>query len=144
MFQYSRGLINESCVRLEQSVMTKLFFVYGSLKAGQANHHLLVACKFADVGYVPGCALADLGSFPGMIPAQCESSDWAEGEIYESADLQETLAYLDALEHEGSLYKRVIMPIVKVVEGKREEVLCWTYLYMPKYKARTLVEGGSW
>jgi gamma-glutamylcyclotransferase (GGCT)/AIG2-like uncharacterized protein YtfP len=80
-----------------------------------------------------------------MVPAQCENSDWAEGEIYESTDLQETLYALDGLENEGQLYKRVALPVVKVVDNKPDgEVLCWTYLYMPKYKARSLVDGGCW
>jgi gamma-glutamylcyclotransferase (GGCT)/AIG2-like uncharacterized protein YtfP len=122
--------------------VTNYIFVYGSLKSGRSNNHLLIASEFVSVGYIPGCALVDLGRYPGLVPCQCDSRDWAEGEIWKSSDLQETLSYLDHLESEGTLYKRVAMPVV----GARpsDEVLCWTYLYMPKYKARALIDGGRW
>jgi len=123
----------------------KHVFVYGTLKRGQPNRHALLAGEFVGVGYVPGCALLDLGSFPGMVPTQCDNRDWTEGEIYRPADLPETLAYLDSFESEGKFYKRVALEVVKVVDEKPSEpVMCWTYLYMPKYKERALVEGGSW
>ena len=48
----------------------ELVFVYGSLKRGQSNHHLLAATTFQGEARAPGLVLHDLGPFPMAIAAE--------------------------------------------------------------------------
>jgi len=48
----------------------ELVFVYGSLKRGQSNHHLLSATSFQGEARAPGLVLHDLGPFPMAIVAE--------------------------------------------------------------------------
>ena len=46
-----------------------LIFVYGTLKKGGSNHHLMAGQKFLGAARtIPGFRLYDLGGHPGMIP----------------------------------------------------------------------------
>ena len=46
-----------------------LVFVYGSLKRGQRNHHLIATARFEGEARAPGLVLHDLGPFPMAIAA---------------------------------------------------------------------------
>jgi len=57
-----------------------LVFVYGSLKRGQSNHHLIATACFEGEAQAPGLVLHDLGPFPMAIAApQANSADKASG-----------------------------------------------------------------
>jgi len=84
--------------------MTRLF-VYGTLKRGCKNHHLLAAQSFvAEARTAPGYRLHDLGDFPGMV-ADSTDTVGVTGEVW-SVDAT-TLAQLDAFEgvSEGLYYR---------------------------------------
>jgi gamma-glutamylcyclotransferase (GGCT)/AIG2-like uncharacterized protein YtfP len=122
-------------------------FVYGTLKRGEQNHVLLRGSEFVDVGYVRGCVLFDLGGCPAMMPGGNRQIDEvthsAKGEIYEVPDevFNDTLARLDRLESEGSLYLRVKL-IVRTRTGGSCE--CLTYLFIPSLQGNQRVVNGGW
>ena len=123
-------------------------FVYGTLKRGEQNHVLLTGSEFVDVGYVRGCVLFDLGGCPAMMPGGNRQTDEvthiAKGEIYAVPDevFNDTLARLDRLESEGSLYLRVKL-IVRTRTGGSCE--CITYLFIPPLRDNhPVVDGGWW
>lgn len=82
-----------------------LVFVYGTLKRGGANHHVLAGETFvAEARTRPGYTLFDLGDYPGMV-ACADDNEGVAGEVWsvESA----TLARLDAFEGvPEKLYRR--------------------------------------
>jgi gamma-glutamylcyclotransferase (GGCT)/AIG2-like uncharacterized protein YtfP len=126
-----------------------LVFVYGSLKRGQANHHLLTRARFEGEAQAAGLVLHDLGPFPMAIAADqspaggtCTSvgqdmsamgmdaatsadalSDSIEGEVF--AVDGETLAQLDRLEGVPRLYQRLLWPLH---DGRQ----AWLYLGQPR------------
>ncbi len=101
-----------------------LVFVYGSLKRGQSNHHLIASACFEGEARAPGLVLHDLGPFPMAIAAALAgSAAWTEyeneastvndsersnlsiqGEVF--AVDGETLQKLDRLEGVPRLYQR--------------------------------------
>ena len=66
-------------------------FVYGTLKRGQVNHHLLNG-DFVSKAKIFGFDLYDIGSFPGIYPG----SEEVEGEIYRVN--KKTIQFLDWFE----------------------------------------------
>ena len=81
-------------------------FVYGTLMAGERNHHFLSESKPEGRAILHGYDKIDLGSYPGAVPGEGS----VEGELYE-VDL-DTLHRLDLLEGEGDLYLRKCAPVV--------------------------------
>ena len=89
-------------------------FVYGTLKRGQANHHLIAAAVRAITPATVAGRLYDLGPFPALGPGD----DRVRGELLlvEPTLLPETLAILDELEGyqptdpHGSIYLREVVP----------------------------------
>ena len=86
--------------------MTKVF-VYGTLKRGYGNNHLLADAKFIGTGEtVALCRLFDAG-FPVLRQRSKRPGAWnapVTGEVYEVNDAE--LARLDSLESEGRMYHR--------------------------------------
>lgn len=76
-------------------------FVYGTLKKGYGNHHLLSRSKFLDTAVTRG-VLHDLGAFPAA--RTNDSGGQIHGELYSVDD--ETLARLDRLEGIPTFYQR--------------------------------------
>jgi gamma-glutamylaminecyclotransferase len=91
--------------------MSRLLFVYGTLKRGCGNHHHLADQHFVRVARTaPGYRLYDLGGYPG-IAAKPDDRDGVVGEVW-SVDA-EALKRLDDFEgvHEG-LYRRETVPLL--------------------------------
>ncbi|PTX96419.1 gamma-glutamylcyclotransferase family protein [Opitutus sp. ER46] len=87
-----------------------LLFVYGTLKRGGPNHHLLAAQRYvAPARTVPGHTLYHLGEYPGLVadPADAEG---VAGELWSVSSA--CLAALDRFEGvpEG-LYRRQRLPL---------------------------------
>jgi gamma-glutamylcyclotransferase (GGCT)/AIG2-like uncharacterized protein YtfP len=81
-------------------------FVYGTLKRGCGNHHLLKDAVFVgEAVTVETFGMVDVG-FPFMLREQHDTHPVA-GELYDIGDDRETLAALDRLENEGFMYDRV-------------------------------------
>ncbi len=77
-------------------------FVYGTLRQGGYNHHLLAHATYHGMARTPPIYdLIDLGPFPAMTPG---GSTAVVGEVYE-VDAK-TLAALDHLEGHPHLYWR--------------------------------------
>ena len=94
-------------------------FTYGTLLRGERNHHLICDEDFVCEAKVNGFIMFNLGTYPGIYPGD----DVIEGEIYLVDD--ETLAKLDSLEEEGSLYKR---QLIKAYSSDKEyEVYIYIY-----------------
>lgn len=60
----------------------KTIAVYGSLKKGKHNHHLIEGSKKIDDIFIKG-TMYSLGSYPAMV---LEGDNWYEAEVYEVND----------------------------------------------------------
>ncbi|MEB3333081.1 MAG: gamma-glutamylcyclotransferase family protein [Synechococcaceae cyanobacterium] len=92
-----------------------LVFVYGTLKAGQPNHHWLTQARPLGEATLPGAVLHDLGPFPMAIRGEGR----VLGELY--AVDADALMQLDRLEGVPRLYERQQRPLA---DGR----LAWVYL----------------
>lgn len=119
--------------------MTDLLFVYGTLQQGFANHHLLNDCDFVDIGVIPNTLLLDLGACPGLVFARADAEEWAKGEVYRVTS-PDTVAALDRLENEGSLYRRLIAR----TRTRQGAMMCWVYTYLLPLGSTMRVPGGRW
>jgi gamma-glutamylcyclotransferase (GGCT)/AIG2-like uncharacterized protein YtfP len=109
-------------------------FVYGTLRLGGSNAHLLANCRFLGLACTePAFALASFGSYPAL----CEGGDTAvEGELYDVPAAE--LVALDRLEDHPNWYVRT--PVV-LGDGTRAE----TYLMAPDACAgRPRIASGVW
>lgn len=100
--------------------MTKVF-VYGSLKKGFGNHHVISKGEFISVDETlyNDWHMFNMGGFPGVV----EGTKVVTGEVYEVDD--EVMAGLDRLEGNGSFYTR------EIVELSKNE-MAWMYI-LPNY-----------
>jgi len=87
----------------EDADSAALVFVYGSLKRGQANHHVLEGGRWLGTATMVGLALYDLGPFP-MAIANGDATCSLEGEVY--AVGAALLERLDRFEGAPRLYQR--------------------------------------
>ncbi|MBE6138080.1 MAG: gamma-glutamylcyclotransferase [Erysipelotrichaceae bacterium] len=95
--------------------MKHYVFAYGTLKHGYRNHNFLKDSTFICEALVEGFYMFDLGSYPGIY----EGEGKIYGELYEIDAA--TLAKMDYLEEEGSLY---IRKSIKV-----NNLNVWIYVY---------------
>lgn len=119
---------------------THLVFVYGTLKRGFPNHHLLASSKYLGEGKTQNGSLVDLGSFPGFVYDNEEESSGVCGELYEVTD--EVFDDLDNLEEFPILYDRGMMDISMRENGRTE--YAWVYTYEGKTDDLNLVEDNMW
>ena len=97
--------------------MSTLLFVYGTLKRGCSNHHLLAGQTYVGTARTtPGFSLYDLGGYPGIAP-MADDRDGVIGEVWsvDTAALEE----LDRFEgvHEG-LYRRAPLQLMPPFDAK--------------------------
>jgi len=81
-----------------------LVFVYGSLKRGFPLHSILATSTFRGTVPLQGFTLHSAGAFPYMVPC---ANGTVLGELY--AVNKKTLAHLDRVEQEGTLYVRRVI-----------------------------------
>jgi gamma-glutamylaminecyclotransferase len=118
--------------------MSTLLFVYGTLKGGCSNHHLLAGQTFVGNARTrPGFRLYDLGGYPGIAP-QSDDRDGVVGEVW-SVDAT-ALAELDRFEgvHEG-LYRRAPLALMPPFDTRSVEA----YLPSVPFSGRPEV-GSEW
>ncbi|AFU98411.1 gamma-glutamylcyclotransferase family protein [Simiduia agarivorans] len=110
--------------------------VYGSLRQGFHNHHLLAHCEYLGTfNSANRYTMVDLGSFPGLFHGNCST---IVVEIYRVDE--DTLAKLDILEGHPEHYQRH----PQTIEGFGE---AWLYLMPEGYLDTTKVpqvSGGDW
>jgi gamma-glutamylcyclotransferase (GGCT)/AIG2-like uncharacterized protein YtfP len=115
-----------------------LIFVYGTLKHGGSNHHLMAGQKFLGAARTPsGFRLYDLGGHPGMIP-KTDDRDGVTGEVW-SVDAA-CLAQTDLLEGiDQGIYRRVPLKLLPPFASQAVE----TYLYAQSVEGRPDL-GSTW
>lgn len=105
-------------------------FVYGTLMSGYGNHRLLQDSTF----YAPGITVDQynfftLGPFPAVQKSEtADDQHRVEGELYQIND--RTLARLDQLESNGSLYLRRRRAIEVFLEAKPTRMIAWVYEFL--------------
>ncbi len=112
--------------------------VYGSLKKGRGNHHILHNAEYlGEIKIEPKFTLVSLGGFPGLVP---NGTQEVKGELYKVDD--ETMRRLDWLEGHPHFYVR------EVVNTDKGEA--WVYRLSDGYLGRTqgrnlpVVASGEW
>ncbi len=114
--------------------MPTVVFVYGTLLAGETNHHYLARARLVGEARTPAIfELYDLGPYPGLV----ERGEHAVvGELYEVDEA--TLAALDRLEDHPQFYRRVN---VVLDNGTTAE----TYvLRLDQVLGHPVIPSGSW
>ena len=107
-------------------------FVYGTLLAGEVNHHLLAGAELLGPHRTGPCfSLFDLGAYPGLARGGATA---VSGEVYRVDGAR--LSRLDALEDYPRLYDRRLIP---TPYGS-----AWVYLYRGERAGRALIPGGDW
>lgn len=94
-----------STKRNKRPAALTILFVYGTLKRGQRNHHLMRDGRFlGEAVTAPQYTLLDLGLFPGMIAG---GSTAVHGELFDVGP--DLLARLDRHEGVPRLYVREVL-----------------------------------
>jgi gamma-glutamylaminecyclotransferase len=113
-------------------------FVYGTLKTGQVNHHLLGDPQGGS-RTVPTPALA-----PGIVlhagpayPFAIRGPGQARGEVYTITEA--VLRKLDELENHPDDYHREITPVIL---ANNQRILAWIYLHQQAYRYPKIVTGN--
>ncbi len=129
--------------------MTAWVFVYGTLKQGFENHHLVAPfVREVRAGTIPG-VLLDLGGYPGWLPPDdCAEGGEARvsGEAFRLSPLAPALEILDTLEdYQGpgdpaNLYERVRV----TVSTSTGDLTSWAYRYTGPARGEHVVRGGRW
>jgi gamma-glutamylcyclotransferase (GGCT)/AIG2-like uncharacterized protein YtfP len=105
--------------------MTHRVFVYGTLKSGFRNHHLLEGCAFFGAATTVSTYRMIETGFPVIMP-DLEGRPLA-GEIYIVDD--DVLARLDQLEREGSSYDRKLIDVnLPLAGGERLPTRAFIYI----------------
>lgn len=111
-------------------------FVYGTLRAGQDNHHVMEVAHgtlLGDTCTEPAYELVDLGAFPGMVEGGTTA---VVGELYRVT--AEGLRALDMLEGHPSFYRRVALQLAC---GRWAQ----TYILPGRYATgRNRIQSGDW
>lgn len=109
-------------------------FVYGTLRAGEANHHLLASARLlAEARTEPRFALYDLGAYPGLVRAGAQA---VVGEVY--AVDPPTLAALDRLVDHPRFYRRTR---ITLADGRRALAYLLT---LAQVVGRPVIASGDW
>ncbi|MGW3205192.1 gamma-glutamylcyclotransferase family protein [Streptomyces sp. NPDC001135] len=129
------------------------FFVYGTLRPGEANHDLFLRGRTASAepARLPGAELYDGPGYPYAV--ECPRGG-IRGELVTARPetYTELLAALDRLEEYApgdprNLYERVALDVVRTADGTTARA--WVYLAAPRIAARlrstgTPIDGGDW
>lgn len=121
--------------------MPQRLFVYGTLRASQANPMARLLRGHADLvgGATIAARLYDFGWHPGAV-ASPDSADRVRGELFALREphADEVLAALDA--YEGEAFERVE---VEAALATGETARCWTYLFTGSVAGRPRIASGD-
>jgi gamma-glutamylcyclotransferase (GGCT)/AIG2-like uncharacterized protein YtfP len=111
-------------------------FVYGTLKQGHGNHHLLSKAKFIGEAEIKGWELYNLGYYPGLKEGPEDSV--VKGEVYQIDGA--TLERLDGLEgYRNSSNDHYI----RIIVDHPEHGAMYTYYYPHAVDCKYLIESGE-
>ncbi len=126
------------------------FFVYGTLRAGQSNAHLLRGAIARSRGAkLSGAQMFDLGPYPMILESESTYEIWGELIEIEAAKYDAILKSLDHLEsvdgnnpeNSDALYRR----LKRFVVVENEQIEAWVYFGREVVARRgCIVEGGDW
>lgn len=109
-------------------------FVYGTLRVGQGNHHLLAHAPMIGLDRTPArYTLVDLGAFPAVVVGGATA---VVGEVFE-VDAA-TLARLDRLEGHPRFYQRTT---VRLASGRRAEMYV---MALGEDRPQRPIASGDW
>lgn len=115
--------------------------VYGTLKRGQSNHHILAGARFLGRDRMQALRLFDLGPYPAVV--QVPVSGRSAGVLVEIYAVNERqLTRVDQLEDHRpeapgkGLYQRELFP---TRHGN-----AWVYLYNRPIQGQPLIRSGCW
>ena len=115
-----------------EDLVSDLVFVYGTLRKGEVNHHLLKGAEYlGEHTTLPRYRMLDLGAYPGLVEAGYTA---IVGEVYR-INLKQ-LILLDRLEDYPRLYDR---KLIASPWGKS-----WIYIYRGRWADRRIIKGGDW
>jgi gamma-glutamylcyclotransferase (GGCT)/AIG2-like uncharacterized protein YtfP len=107
-------------------------FVYGTLLAGEVNHHLLEGADLLGSHRTARCfTMLSLGAYPGVVRGGGTS---IAGEIYRVGS--KGLELLDRLEDYPRVYDRIL---IASPFGRT-----WIYLYRGRIHGRPVIHSGDW
>ncbi|HEX2203511.1 MAG TPA: gamma-glutamylcyclotransferase family protein [Longimicrobium sp.] len=122
--------------------MPQRLFVYGTLRASQANPMARLLRGHADLlgEGTTRARLHDLGEYPGAV-ASPDAADRVHGDVFALREphADEVLAALDA--YEGEAFERTE---VEVALDSGAEVACWTYLFTGSVEGRPRIASGDY
>ncbi|MFE3030608.1 gamma-glutamylcyclotransferase family protein [Streptomyces canus] len=130
------------------------FFVYGTLRPGEANHDLFLRgrVRSEEPGRLTGALLYDGPGYPYVVEVPDGGPVFGELVTADPKEYDELLATLDELEEYApgdprNLYERVAREVVRVADGTA--VRAWVYVAAPSVAARLrthgkLIESGDW
>jgi gamma-glutamylaminecyclotransferase len=114
----------------------QIVFVYGTLKRGFGNHHLLNGSKFIGQALTKEKYALYVSGIPFVIESEPVSQ--ISGEVYEVD--QKTLARLDRLEGHPDWYCRKMVYVSGNTNESGESLKAWIYFF-PKRRG-VIVESG--
>ncbi|MGW7818161.1 gamma-glutamylcyclotransferase family protein [Streptomyces puniciscabiei] len=146
-------MISDEPERPEEPGTPLPFFVYGTLRPGEANHDLFLRGRTAteEPARLPGAALYEGPGYPYAVE---RPGGEIRGELITARpeSYTELLAALDHLEEYApgdprNLYERVARDVIRTTDGTT--TLAWVYLAAPRVAARLgaegqLIEDGDW
>ena len=107
-------------------------FVYGTLRKGYWNHHILENSRFIGLAITKDKYSLFADGIPYVVKIPLTQ---IKGEVYEVDS--DTLERLDALEGHPNFYKRELIDVI--LDGKT--IKAWIYFY--PYKKGKLIESGD-
>lgn len=117
--------------------MRHLVAVYGTLKQGCNNHHLLRGARLLGTDTLTGLTLYSLGAYPAAL---AKPSDGVRVEIYAVNEPQ--LAMLDELEDYDRRARKASLYLRKRIQTRFG--LAWIYLYNRPVQSRQRIASGDW
>ncbi|NMT64265.1 gamma-glutamylcyclotransferase family protein [Marinobacter orientalis] len=111
--------------------------VYGSLKRGYGNHHLLDKACYIGSDTLTSLSLYNLGPYPGAL---AKPSDGVTVEVYAVND--PLLAMLDELEGYDSGAEKTSLYVRRKIQTSHG--LAWVYLYNRPVRSGQYITDGNW
>lgn len=108
-----------------------LVFVYGTLKRGYYNNHLLESSKYVGDGFTLEKFCMINAGCPVIQARPGEQNYPVAGEVWDIGKNEEVLAELDRLESEGRVYDRIAVPVfVPSKKGQKKKSRLTAQVYV--------------